>query len=177
MDIKGTETEKNLMKAFACEAERRCEYNLFALNAKLEGLDVVGRQLIRLADHEREHAKIWYKWLHDGEFPSTMVNLQTVLEKEFSESVNMYPKFAAKAHEEGFEHIAELFEYIAKVEKDHTELLKKLIKSVREDIAPNADGSYNWQCSICDAVYQQKDLPEYCPFCANEDVFFFKQSS
>ncbi len=175
MDIRGSETEKNLKAAFACEAKRKCEFLIYSLIAKLEGYDEAGVQLELLSQQEREHTKLWFKWLNNGKYPHTLENLENVLQKEYTESSGLYPSYAQTAKKEGFEHLAELFEHIAKIEKDHVEKIKKLILNVKNDVLPNQDGTFNWVCSTCGGVFQQKDKPDYCPLCENENVFFFKK--
>ena len=177
MELKGSETEKNLLKAFECEALRKCEYLMSSFIARLQGYEDAGRELEKLSDNEREHAKLWLRWLNNGKFPNTEQLLTTVLQKENEEAVRMYPEFAQKARQEGHSHIADLFEYIAKIEREHVQRLNKILLSVKDDVTPNSDGTFNWECSNCGAVITQHNKPDFCPLCSNEAVFFFKKQN
>lgn len=176
-EFKGSETEKNLQRAFAGEAITRTKYTIYSMLAKKDGYDYISRIFAEAADNEKEHAKIWLKWLNGGNFNSTIKNLEDAAKGECAESEKLYPDYAKKAREEGFEPIAELFELIAKIEKDHEETFKKLIMTISNDVVPNEDGTYNWECSVCGCALQQIEKPNFCPLCANEDVFFFKRPS
>lgn len=175
-DIKGSETEKNLMDAFAGESKARNKYTFYSMIAKKEGYDYISKIFEETANNEKEHAKIWFKWLNNGEFPHTLANLEDAAKGENDEWTDMYQKFALKAEEEGFDHIAELFRHVAKIEKQHEEVFKKLIFSLKEnEVTPDKDGNYNWECSACGAFFTQKEKPDFCPLCLNEDIFFFRK--
>lgn len=174
-EIKGTETEKNLLKAFAGEAAAGARYYIFAKQAKLEGYDYISKTFEDFANNEKEHAKIWYKWLNNTEFPKTIDNLKSSIKNERFESSDMYLSFAKKAKEEGFESLSELFTYVASVEKDHEEKLSKLISAIKnKNLAPDEKGEFTWECSACGCTIKQKEQPDYCPLCDGEDIFFFK---
>ena len=175
MDITGSETEKNLKKAFEINAKRNMEYNIYALIAKQLGHEDISRLLTRFADNEREHAKLWYKWINNGKFPNLKECIKTALTQEKDEIEGVYESFAQKAKEEGFEHISGLLENIENIEKVHYDRLKKLLLKLEDNVKPNADGTYNWVCSVCGAAFLQKDEPDYCPLCFKEDVFFYKE--
>lgn len=175
-DLKGTETEKNLMAAFAGESKARNKYTFYSLIAKKEGYDYISKVFEETANNEKEHAKIWFRWLNNGEFPHTLTNLEESVNDEINQRVNMYESFALKAEAEGFSHIAELFRHVAKIEKQHEEVFKKLILSIRDnEVTPDKDGNYNWVCSACGAFFTQKEKPDFCPLCMNEDIFFFRK--
>lgn len=174
-EIKGTETEKNLLKAFAGESAARNRYYIFAQQAKQEGYDYIAKAFEEAADNEREHAKIWFKWMNNNEFPKTLQNLETSANSEKYEWTDMYAKFAQKAKEEGLESLSDLFSYVAGVEKTHENKFRKLMLTIKnENIEPDANGNYKWVCSACESSLEQKDKPNYCPICAGEDIFFYK---
>ena len=113
-ELKGTKTEKNLMEAFAGESQARNKYTYFASKAKKEGYEQIAALFTETADNEKEHAKMWFKLLHDGAVPSTVENLKDAAEGENYEWTDMYAGFAKTAKEEGFDHIAYLFEAVGK---------------------------------------------------------------
>ena len=175
MGIKGSQTEKNLQKAFDIVAKRRSEYDIYALIAQKEGLEDVSRLLSRFAAHEKEHAKLWYRWLN-SENPIGLINyIESALKNEKEEIEGIYDSFAKQAREEGFEHIAGLFSNIENIEKIHYDRMKKLICKLKDDTPTNPDGTYNWVCSTCGAIFAQKEEPQYCPLCLKEEVFFYKK--
>ncbi len=175
MDIKNSETGKNLQKAFEIVSKRRMEYDIYALIAKLQGFEDVSRLLSRFAEHEREHAKLWYRWSNDGKFPKLLDCMKLALEQEEDEINGVYEKFASKAREEGFEHISGLLSNIENIEKLHYDRLRKLIHKLEDNVPMNHDGTYNWTCCVCGAVFVQKEEPKYCPLCLKEEVFFYKK--
>lgn len=177
MELKGTETEKNLMKAFEINAKRRMEYDIYALIAEKQGFTDLARLMTRYADHEKEHSKLWYKWLkcNSGCLPSLLDSAKDALKNEKEEIEGIYEKFAVKAKEEGLDHIAGLLENIEAIEKIHYDRMHKLILKLEDKAQPNPDGTYNWVCSTCGAVFVQKEEPQYCPLCLKEEVFFYKQ--
>ena len=121
MELKGSKTEKNLLEAFAGESMARNKYTYYASKAKKEGFVQIANLFEETAGNEKEHAKIWFKLLHEGEVPTTSVNLLDAAEGENYEWTDMYAKFAADAREEGFTRIAALFEMVGKIEKEHEE--------------------------------------------------------
>ncbi|CDE60057.1 rubrerythrin [Fusobacterium sp. CAG:439] len=177
LELKGTETEKNLQKAFEITAKRRMEYDIYALIAEKQGFEDVAHLLTRFAKHENEHSKLWYKWVKSdsGNFPNLLDCIKAALTQEKDEIEGLYENFARKAREEGLDHIAGLLENIENIEKIHYDRLRKLILKLEDKPEPNSDGTYNWVCSTCGAVFVQKEEPEYCPLCLKEEVFFYKQ--
>lgn len=173
--IKGTVTEKNLQKAFEKEAEARMLYYIFAQQAKLEGYEHISQVFQKFADNEREHSRIWFKWLNENKFPLTLENIETALKNETYEAHDGYLKYAQTAKEEGLEELAKLFKFVADVEHSHEKTLKQLYLSVKnENIQPNPDGTFKWVCSACGCIIEQETTPDYCPLCAGEDIFFYK---
>ena len=174
-DIKGSETEKNLQIAFEKCAKRRTEYDIYALIAERYGYTDVSSLLSRFANQEREHARLWYRWLSDNKLPFLLECLKSALAQERNEIEGLYEEFAKEAQKEGFEHIAGLFENIENIEKIHYDRMKKLIYKLEDNAPANDDGTYNWVCSTCGAMFVQKEEPEYCPLCLREEVFFYKK--
>ena len=175
MGIKGSQTEKNLMRAFEIVAKRRCEYDIYALLAKKEGMEDVSRLLTRFAEHEKEHAKLWYRWLNSENKQGLLSFIENALQKETEEIGDVYEAFAKAAKKEGLDHIAGLFYNIENIEKIHYDRMKKLICKLKDEANPNSDGTYNWVCSTCGAIFAQKEEPQYCPLCLKEEVFFYKK--
>ena len=131
MDIKGTRTEANLMAAFAGESQARNKYTYYASKAKKDGYVQIGKIFEATANNEKEHAEIWFKLLHDGEVPTTEVNLKDAADGENYEWTDMYANFAKEAKAEGFDKIAYLFESVGKIEKEHEERYLKLLDNVK----------------------------------------------
>ena len=177
MDLSGSKTEKNILKAFEVTALRRMEYDIYALIAERQGYNDVARLLSRFANNEKEHSKLWYKWMksNTGNCPRLLECTQKALAQEKDEIEGMYENFAIQARDEGFDIIARMLENIENIEKIHYDRLKKLILKLEDNVKPNKDGTYNWACSTCGAVFVQEEEPPYCPLCLKEEVFFYKQ--
>ena len=175
MDIKSSETAQNLKKAFDFVAKRRTEYEIYSYIAAQQGEDELSRLLTLFADMEKEHAKLWYKWINNAENPDLVSCLATALAQEKEEVEGKYEQYAQKAKEEGFEHIAGLLQNIENIEIVHLERLKKAIWKLKDDVEPNYDGTFNWTCSVCGGVFRQVDEPDFCPICVKENVFFYKK--
>ena len=171
MELKGSKTEKNLMAAFAGESEARNKYSYYASKAKKDGYVQIGKIFEETAANEKEHAKIWFKLLKDG-IGATVDNLADAASGENYEWTEMYPTFAKEAREEGFEHIAYLFEQVAKIEKEHEERYKKLLANVEGGIVFSRDEEMIWQCSNCGHIIVGKKAPEVCPVCAHPQAYF-----
>ncbi len=129
-NLKGSRTEANLRTAFAGESEARNKYTYYASKAKKEGYEQIAALFQETADNEKEHAKMWFKLLHDGAIPDTITNLKDAAAGENYEWTDMYAAFAAEAREEGFHDIAVLFEGVARVEKEHEERYLKLLANI-----------------------------------------------
>ncbi len=174
--VKDSKTEQILLKAFSLEAQLRSRYDLCRIIAEKDGYDYIAKTFQNVSNNHNEHAKLWYKWLHNGEFPKTPYVLKQVTSEKYASFIEQYEEFAKVAREEGFDHIADLFEHICSVEKENFEKFKKLLYGIQNaNIEPDADGNFNWECSVCGASIVQKEMPEECVLCLNEDVFFFKR--
>ncbi len=171
-NIKGTKTEKNLMEAFAGESQARNKYTYFASKARKEGYEQIAAIFEETANNEKEHAKIWFKLLNDGDIPTTTVNLKAAAEGENFEWTDMYARMAKEAKEEGFDRIAFLFEAVGKIEKEHEERYKKLLANVEGDLVFSKDGDKVWVCRNCGHVVIGKQAPEVCPVCSHPKAFF-----
>ena len=172
MELKGSKTEANLLAAFAGESQARNKYDYYASKAKKDGYVQIAALFEETAKNEKEHAKIWFKLLHDGAVPGTMENLKDAAAGENYEWTDMYAGFAKTAHEEGFEHIAFLFEQVAKIEKEHEERYLKLLKNIEDGIVFSRDGDMIWQCSNCGHIVVGRKAPEMCPVCAHPQAYF-----
>lgn len=171
-ELKGTKTEQNLMTAFAGESQARNKYSYFASKAKKEGYEQIAAIFQETADNEKEHAKMWFKLLNGGEIPSTEENLKAAAQGENFEWTDMYVKMAKEAKEEGFDHIAYLFEAVGKIEKEHEERYKKLLENVKGDLVFSKDGDRIWKCRNCGHIVIGKKAPEICPVCSHPKAYF-----
>ena len=172
MELKGSKTEKNLMEAFAGESQARNKYTTNASKAKKEGYVQIAQIFEETANNEKEHAKIWFKLLHDGEVPTTSVNLLDAAEGENYEWTDMYAEFARVAKEEGFTRIAFLFEKVGEIEKHHEERYRKLLANVEGDLVFSRDGDTVWQCANCGHIVIGKKAPVKCPVCDHPQAYF-----
>ena len=171
-NIKGTKTEKNLMEAFAGESQARNKYTYFASKARKEGYEQIAAIFEETANNEKEHAKIWFKLLNNGEIPTTAENLKAAAEGENFEWTDMYDRMAKEAKEEGFTRIAYLFEAVGKIEKEHEERYKKLLSNVENELVFSKDGDKIWVCRNCGHVVIGQSAPEVCPVCSHPQAFF-----
>lgn len=172
-NLKGTKTEKNLLEAFAGESMARNKYTYYASQAKKEGFVQISKIFEETANNEKEHAKIWFKLLHDGIVgKSTLENLKDAAEGENYEWTDMYAKFAKEAREEGFIEIAELFEGVAKIEKEHEERYRKLFENIKNDRVFKREEIKVWECSNCGHIHIGKEAPEECPVCTHPKAHF-----
>lgn len=170
-ELKGSKTEANLMAAFAGESQARNKYTYYASKAKKEGYEQIGRLFLETADNEKEHAKIWFKLLHDG-IGDTATNLKDAAAGENYEWTEMYAEFAKTAKEEGFDRIAFLFESVGKIEKEHEERYKALLANVEnQEVFAKLDVQV-WQCANCGHIYVGKDAPKLCPVCDHPQAYF-----
>ena len=172
MDFKGSKTQKNLMEAFAGESMARNKYTYYASKAKKDGYVQIAKIFEETAANEKEHAKLWFKYLHDGEVPSTEVNLKDAAEGENYEWTDMYDRMAKEAREEGFTEIALKFEMVAKIEKAHEERYRKLLANVEGGLVFSKDGDTMWECSNCGHLVFGKKAPEVCPVCLHAKAYF-----
>ena len=170
-ELKGSKTEANLMTAFAGESQARTKYTYYASKAKKDGYVQIAAIFEETANNEKEHAKMWFKLLHGG-IGDTVDNLKDAAAGENYEWTDMYAGFAKTAREEGFDHIADLFEGVAKIEKEHEERYLKLVKNLEEGLVFSRDGDVIWQCANCGHIVIGKKAPEVCPVCAHPQAYF-----
>ena len=171
-ELKGTKTEANLWEAFAGESQARNKYTYYASKAKKDGYVQIAKIFEETANNEKEHAKSWFKLLHEGGIPDTPANLLDAATGENYEWTDMYDRMAKEAKEEGFDHIAFLFESVGKIEKEHEERYRKLLKNVEDEIVFSREGDKIWQCSNCGHIVVGKQAPEMCPVCAHPKAYF-----
>ena len=172
MELKGSKTEENLIKAFAGESGARNKYTYFASKAKKEGYEQIAAIFEETANNEKEHAKMWFKLLNGGEIKSTKENLKAAAEGENFEWTDMYKEFANTAKEEGFDDIAFLFEEVAKIEKHHEERYLKLLGNINDNLVFSKNEEVVWICRNCGHVYVGKDAPKVCPVCNHPQSYF-----
>ena len=170
MELKGSKTEANLRAAFAGESEARNKYTYYASKARKEGYNQIAALFEETAANEKEHAKLWFKLFHG--IDSTAENLADAAAGENYEWTDMYAKFAKEAREEGFDHIAQLFDGVAAIEKEHEERYRKLLANVEGGLVFSRDGDMIWQCSNCGHIHVGKQAPEVCPVCAHPRDYF-----
>ena len=171
MELKGSKTEKNLMIAFSGESEARNKYTFYASKAKKDGYEQIASIFEETANNEKEHAKLWFKALNNGEIPSTIDNLKDAANGENYEWTQMYKGFAIVAKEEGFDDIAKLFEMVADIEKNHEERYLKLVENIEENKVFHKDEEVIWICRNCGHVYYGKDALKVCPVCKHPESF------
>ena len=169
--LKGTKTEANLMTAFAGESQAHTKYKYYASKAKKEGYVQIGELFEETANNEKEHAKIWFKLLHDG-MPDTDANLLDAAEGENYEWTDMYAGFAKVAKEEGFDKIAFLFEAVGAIEKSHEERYRKLLANVKENAVFIKGEKVMWQCANCGHIVIGEKAPDVCPVCSHPKAYF-----
>lgn len=169
--LKGTRTEKNLQEAFAGESMARNKYTYFASRARKDGYVQIAELFEETAANEKEHAKIWYKLLHDG-IGSTAENLKAAAGGENFEWTDMYAGFAKEAREEGFAEIAALFEAVGAIEKEHEERYLKLLKNIEEGVVFSKEGDTVWRCKNCGHICIGQKAPEVCPVCSHPQSYF-----
>ena len=172
MELKGSKTEQNLMTAFAGESQARNKYTYFASKAKKDGYEQIAAIFEETANNEKEHAKMWFKELHGGSIPSTEENLLDAANGENFEWTDMYDRMAKEAKEEGFDHIAYLFEEVGKIEKEHEARYKKLLENVEDGLVFSRDGDKIWKCRNCGHIVIGKEAPEICPVCSHPKAYF-----
>lgn len=182
MSLKGSQTEKNLMAAFAGESQARNRYTYYASAARKAGYEQMAAIFLETADNEKEHAKVFFKLLEEGEvevnasYPvvldDTAVNLEAAAGGENHEWKTLYPGFAKVAEEEGFNNVALAFTNIAEVEKEHEARYLALLKNVREDKAFEKNESVKWHCRNCGYVHEGKEAPAICPACQHSQAHF-----
>ena len=172
MELKGTKTEECLKKAFAGESQASMKYRYYASKARKDGYEQIAEIFEETSINEKEHAKIWFKLLHNNEMPETTENLKDAAAGENYEWTDMYEDFAKTAEEEGFTKIAFLFREVGKIEKEHEARYKKLLENIEEGIVFSRDDERIWKCRNCGHIVIGKYAPEVCPVCAHPKSFF-----
>ena len=183
MELKGSQTEKNLLAAFAGESQARNRYTYFASQARKEGYIQISAIFEETANQEKEHAKREFKFLKGGEveitaaFPagvigSTIDNLKEAAAGEHYETTEMYPEFAKVAEEEGFDEIAEVFRAIAIAEKRHEQRYLALAKNIADGVVFKREKPVRWVCRNCGYVHEGPDAPDVCPACAHPQSYY-----
>ena len=171
-ELKGTKTEKNLQEAFAGESQARNKYTFFASKAKKDGYEQIAAIFLETAENEKEHAKLWFKYLEGGDIKSTSENLKEAAAGEQYEWTDMYERMAKEADEEGFDEIARKFRGVLAIEKTHEERYRKLLKNMEDEVVFSRDGDCIWQCRNCGHIVIGKKAPKMCPVCNHPQAFF-----
>lgn len=177
MELKGSQTEKNLMTAFAGESQARNKYTYYASQAKKDGYEQIAAIFEETAGNEKEHAKLWFKLLHGGKVPTTMDNLKDAAEGENYEWTDMYKSFSETAKEEGFDDIAELFRMVGDIEKHHEERYLTLLKKVEDNLVFETEEETIWICRNCGHIYRSKEALEVCPVCKHGKAYQEKRAT
>lgn len=187
-ELRGTQTEKNILTAFAGESQARNRYNYYASKAKKEGYEQIAAVFVETADNEKEHAKRLFKFLQGGEveisaaFPAgrigtTAENLSDAANGENHEHTDMYPAFARVAKEEGFPEIAAVFRAIARAEEGHEARFRALLENVEQDRVFKRDEEKTWHCRNCGYLHKGEGAPKVCPACAHPRAYFQLQDN
>lgn len=171
MKLKGTKTEQNLWTAFAGESQARNKYTYYASQAKKDGYEQIAAIFEETANNEKEHAKIWFKLLHGGKLPATLENLKDAAAGENYEWTDMYNEFAKVAREEGLNEIADLFDGVAKIEKEHEERYLKLLSNIEDKIVFKRGDEVVWVCRNCGHIHVGTDAPDVCPVCDHAQAY------
>ncbi len=172
MELKGSRTEANLMAAFAGESQARNKYTYYASQAMKDGYVQIANIFTETANNEKEHAEIWFKWLHGNTMPSTVDNLTDAAAGEHYEWSEMYKEFAATAQEEGFTELAALFNMVAGIEKTHEQRYQKLLDNVNSGAVFKRTAQTVWVCLNCGHVYTGETPPTICPVCKHPQSYF-----
>ncbi|MGI6605110.1 MAG: rubrerythrin family protein [Firmicutes bacterium] len=170
LDLKGTKTEQNLLAAFSGESQARSKYTYFASVAKKEGYEQIAAIFLETAENEKEHAKVWAKYL--GLIGDTAANLEDAIKGENYEWTQMYKEFAQTAREEGFEEIARAMEEVAEVEEEHEARYRKLLERLQDGTVFKRSAPIRWRCRNCGYVHEGTEPPEVCPACAHPRAFY-----
>lgn len=171
-NLQGTKTQANLIAAYSGECQAANKYIYYSEKAEKDGYNQIADIFRETAKNEREHAKIWFKLLAGGEISDTQSNLDDAAQGEHYEWVDMYHDFAIQAREEGFEHIAFLFDSVAKIEAQHENRFLKLLDNVKNSAVFSKDGDRIWICQNCGNVIVGKEVPNQCPVCKHPKAYF-----
>lgn len=175
MELKGSQTEKNLQAAFAGESQAATKYGYYAKQAKKEGYALIEDIFTETSGNETAHAKIWFKYLHDGAVPSTAENLADAANGENYEWTDMYKEFAETAKAEGFDEIAARFAAVGAIEKAHEERYNKLLEDLNEGKVFKRDDVVVWKCTVCGHLHVGTEAPVVCPVCSHPQAYFVQQ--
>lgn len=181
--LKGSQTEKNLLKAFAGESQARNRYTYFSSEAKKEGFEQISAIFQETADNEKEHAKVFFKFLEGrdveitatypaGKIGKTSENLLAAAEGEKLEWSSIYPEFEKIARQEGFAEVATAFKEIAEVEEQHEKRYRKLLDNVKNDKVFKKTSVVKWKCRNCGYVHEGKEAPKTCPACKHPQAYY-----
>ena len=171
-NFKNSKTYDNLKTAFSGESQARVKYQFFASRAKKDGYEQIAEIFTETSDNEKEHAKLWYKYLNDGAVADTRTNLEIAAAGEDYEWTDMYKEFARIAREEGFDEIADKFDGVGAIEKEHEERYRKLIKNIDDDVVFKSEKVTVWKCRNCGYTFVGNEAPEVCPVCAHPRAYF-----
>ena len=174
MELKGSKTEQNLKDAFAGESPARNKYTYYASKAKKEGYNIIVAKFEETANNEKEHAKLWFKLLHNGSVPSTEENLRDAAAGENFEWTDMYERMAKETDAEGFTKIAEMFRGVGQIEKNHEERYKALLNALCEGRIFSRPTKVVWECANCGCRVESPLAPEKCPVCDHPQAYFFE---
>lgn len=186
MKLKGSQTEKNLLKSFAGESQARMRYTYFASVAKKEGYEQISAIFLETAENEKEHAKVFFKYLKEsdgvpveitasypaGKIGTTEENLISAAEGEKEEWGELYPEFEKIAREEGFEDIAVSFHEIAEVEVEHEKRYRKLLENIKKNKVFKKNEKVKWKCRNCGYVHEGEEAPKECPACKHPQAYY-----
>ena len=172
MELQGSKTWENLQTAFAGESQAHTKYQYYASKAKNDGYVQIASIFLETSKNEKEHAKIWFKYLHDGAVPDTIANLNDAADGENYEWTDMYDEFAKVADEEGFKEIAAKFRMVGAIEKHHEERYRQLIGNIEGGLVFSRDGDRTWICSNCGHIVIGSKAPEICPVCMHPKSYF-----
>ena len=176
MELNGSKTLENLKTAFAGESQARNKYTYFASKAKKEGYEQIAAIFEETAGNEKEHAKMWFKYIEGGEIKDTISNLNQAADGENYEWTDMYDEFARVAEEEGFKEIAQKFKMVGEIEKHHEERFRKLLKNIDDEVVFSSDEDTIWICRNCGHVVIGKKAPAVCPVCAHPQSYFERKA-
>jgi rubrerythrin len=185
--LKGSKTEKNLLKAFAGESQARNRYTYFASAAKREGYEQISGIFLETAENEKEHAKMFFKFLEGGEveitaaYPAgkignTAENLLAAAEGEKMEYSSLYPQFEKTAREEGFPEVATTFKEIGDVEEQHEKRYRKLLENIKTNCVYKKSKPMKWKCRNCGYVHEGTEAPKQCPACKHPQSYYELQA-
>lgn len=171
-ELKGTKTERNLQEAFAGESQARNKYTYYASKARKEGYEQIAALFEETAQNEKEHAKMWFKYLQGGAIKDTVENLKDAAAGENYEWTDMYDRMAKEADEEGFAEIAAAMRGVGAIEKHHGERYRKLLQNIEDGVVFSRDGDCIWQCRNCGHIVVGKQAPKLCPVCKHPQAYF-----